>query len=371
MAVAAGAAAPRLGIAYFYRPPSDGTPARFLARHFQLIILTHTDEPYMAELRRDGFAGPILQYIAANEAEGPGPYANAAARCDTRYPTWQRTVADRVGVFCAQIQPHERWFLHNARGERLWTRTRSPDGVWRTTYAMNPGSLGWRGFLIRRLRQYRRLGFDGFFLDNVDLSRGRLLQQEDDRGGLAEYATGAAFRHAEAGYLAALRAAFPGVPLWANLTHDPNTVGDWSPYLRYLDGVMVEDFALGWNGSPLGAAAAQAQVANIRAALGAGKAVLLVEQGRRPDRARLAVGLALAWALAPTAPGRLYFRYGDAFESDYRTVWWYRQYRFQPPPPRGPLQCRAGVCARQYAGGRLRVDVARARVRLPRGWPRF
>ncbi len=363
--------APGLGFAYFYRPPSDGTSAAFLARHFQLIILTHTDEPYLAQLRQAGYRGPVLQYIAANEAEGPGPYANAGAACDARYPTWQRTVADRVGVFCARIHPHETWFLHNARGQRLWTRTRSPDGVERTTYAMNPGSRGWRGFLIHRLRQYRRLGFDGFFLDNVDLSRGRLLEQEDDAGGLAEYATGEAFRRAEVAYLAALRAAFPGVPLWANLTHDPNTVGNWAPYLRYLDGVMVEDFALGWNGSPLAAGAQRAQLANIRAALGAGKSVLLVEQGRRNDRARLGVGLGLAWGLEPVAPGRLYFRYGDAFEEDYRTVWWYPAYRFRPPPPRGPLRCRAGVCARGYAGGRLTVNLARGRVTLPRGWPRF
>jgi hypothetical protein len=360
-----------LGIAYFYMPPSDGTSAAFLAHHFQLIIMTHPEEPYMAQLRHAGFTGPVLQYIAANEAEGPGPYANASAACDRQYPTYQRTVADRVGVFCAQIHPHEHWFLHNRRGERLWSRYRSGDGVWRTTYAMNPGSAGWRAFLIHRLRQYRPLGYDGFFFDNVDLSRSRLFRQTGDRGGLEEYATQAAFRRAEEGYLAAVRAAFPHVPIWANLTVDPNRRGDWQGYLRYLNGVMVEDFALGWNTYPLPVAKRLAQLANIRAALGAGKSVLLVEQGKRRDRARLGVGLALAWALAADAPGRVYFRYGDSGDEDYRTVWWYRAYRFQPPAPVSPLRCGVGVCRRDYAQGVLRVDLAQGRAELPAGWPRF
>src|SRR6185312_13997271 len=101
--------APAARVAYFYKPPQDGTSAGFL--------LTHADEPYMAQLRRAGYAGPILQVTAANEAEGPGPYANAHARCDASYPTYQRTVADRNGVFCRELHPHEDWFLHNLRGE--------------------------------------------------------------------------------------------------------------------------------------------------------------------------------------------------------------------------------------------------------------
>ncbi|MGH9479846.1 MAG: putative glycoside hydrolase, partial [Terriglobales bacterium] len=234
-------------MAYFYKPPSDDTSVAFIARHYQLIILTHADEPYALALRQAGYAGPLLQYIAPNEAEGPGPYANHTAPCDRSYPTYQRTVADRVGVFCQAIHPHEDWFLHNRQGERLYTRYRSANGVWRTTYLMNPASRGWRQFLLRRMRQYRGVKlFDGFFLDNVDLSRAGLLLQPLDRGGLAEYPTEAGYRRAILAELAAIRQAFRPLPLWANLVHDPNQAGTWSAYLPWLDGVMVEDAGLGW-----------------------------------------------------------------------------------------------------------------------------
>lgn len=292
----------------------------------------------MAELRHAGYAGAILQYIAANEIEGPGPYRDHAAACDARYPTYQRTVADRVGVFCARIHPHESWFLHNDTGARLYTRHESANGVWRTVYAMNPGSPGWRRFLIHRLRQYRGLGYDGFFLDNVDLSRAGLLRQEADRGGVAEYSSDASFEAAMLGYLRALRQGFEGVPLWANLTHDPGAAGGWTPYLRYLDGIMIEDFALGWRGAALSPAAARVQMENAAAALRAGKGVLAVVQGRDDEKRRQSAGVE-AWrhlaAYAPHAiarmephraaarsrrPSGLYYRYADAFHDDYRTL---------------------------------------------------
>jgi len=361
-----GSARPGVRVAYFYKPPFD-TTAVVVAARSRLVILTHGDEDYRAKLRRAGYAGPLLQYIAANEAEGPGPYANTHAACDAAYRPYQRTVADRAGVFCRQIHPHESWFLHNRQGERLWSRQRSADGVWRTTYLMNPASPGWRAFLIARLRQYRRLGWDGFFLDNVDLSRAGLLRQPEDRGGVAEYPTDAAYRAAEVGYLQALRTAFPHVPLWANLTHDPGEAGGWGVYLAQLDGVMVENFGLGWRRSPLAAAARAAQWQNVRAALAAGKSVLAVEQGGRGDWRRLQMGLALYWALQP-APGQLYFRYGDADDQDYRTLWWYPAYAFQPPPALGPLTGAGLEWRRRYPDGELKLDLAAGSATLPPAW---
>ncbi|MGH9467091.1 MAG: putative glycoside hydrolase [Terriglobales bacterium] len=360
---------PRLGYAYFYKPPSDGTSARFLAHHFQLIILTHGDEAYLAQLRHAGYGGPILQYVPLYEAEGPGPYVNAHARCDLAYPPYQRTVADRPGVFCRQIHPHESWFLHNRRGQRLYTRHRSANGIWRTVYEMNPASPGWRHFFTARLRQYRHLGFDGFFFDNVDLSRSGLLLQMADRGGLKEYPTGALFRTAVAGFLAALRAAFPGVPLWANLTHDPERAGAWASYLPYLNGVMVEDFALGWQSYPLAPEARRAQWHNIRQALGRGLAVLLVAQGARHDARRRRLALTLAWALTGSG-GPVFFRYNSGSIDDYRQAWWCKLYTATPPAPRGPLQ-RSGLdWVRAYPGGRLRISLAPLQVTLPPRWAR-
>jgi hypothetical protein len=317
------------GLAYFYKPPvavlgaNAPSPANFLAHHYQLIILTHADEEFRDAVLRAGYRGPLLQYIAPNEAEGPGPYANSHARCDARYPTYQRTVVDRVGAFCRDLQPHESWFLHDGHGRRLYDRYQSAQGVWRTTYEMNPASRGWRDYLINRLRQYQAMGWrDGFFLDNVDLTRARFLRQAPD-GEVAEFPTDLAWCAAEAALLGAIRQAFPHTALWANLTYDPETPGSWNPYLPDLDGVMVEDFALGWRRSPLPEAARRGQWSNIRAAHSAGKGLLLVAQGGREDRVRRQWTLQLASSLGDGgAP--VYYRYNDADSDDYRQIWWPR-----------------------------------------------
>jgi hypothetical protein len=325
-------ARPPVRVAFFYKPPADGTPVQFLADYFKLIILTHGDESYLAELRRAGYGGPVLQYIAANEAEGPGPYADANAPCDAHYPTYQRTVVDRDGVFCREVHPHESWFLHDGLGRRLQSRYQSGNGVWRSTYLMNPASAGWRAFLIRRLRDYRHLDFDGFFLDNVDLTRAGM-------SGVAEYADDAQLQAAQVTYLADLRRAFPHLPIWANLTHDTNAAGGWSRYLPFLDGVMIEDFSQGWRTDQLTPQQHEMQLSNARAAIAHGKGVLAVEQGGPGDVARLALGLADLKLLGvapprsspanPRQPSGLYFRYGDAFHQDYRTVDWYAAYDSQ------------------------------------------
>lgn len=363
-------------MAYFYKPPSDGTSAAFIASHYQLVILTHADEAYARTLRHAGYAGPLLQYIDPNQAEGPGPYRDHTAPCDRAYPTYQRTVVDRVGVFCAAVHPHERWFLHNRDGARLYTRYRSANGVWRTTYFMNPASAGWRRFLLRRMRQYRgSRRFDGFFLDNVDLSRDGLLLQPANHGGLAEYADDASYRRAVVGELGAIRRAFASLPLWANLVHDPNQAGVWQAYLPLLDGVMVEDAGLGWRTAPLTASEQRAQWSNIRLALDGGKHLLLVVQGGRNDDARRRFGLALYWALAamygapaPAARRRLYFRYHDADASDYRSVWWSHDFDFVPPAPVGPLACDAARCRLPYPHGALQFAWGTDRLRTPPGW---
>lgn len=360
--IAARAAGPRL--AYFYKPPLDGATADFVAHHFDLIILTHADEGYRDQLRRAGYTGTILQNLAANEAEGPGPYANHKDRCDTSYEPYQRTAVDEPGMFCREVHPHESWFLHNRSGQRLYAHTRSANGVWRTTYAMNPGSRGWQQFLIGRLHAYRRLlGYDGFFLDNVALSRYGLLHEPVDHDGLQEYDSDAALRKAELSYLAALRHAFPDVPLWANLVHDPGTPGNWMPYLQLLDGMMVEDFATGWKDYPLPGEELQQQLQNIQQALAAGKDVIAVAQGRQNDQQRLQMALACYWLLDN---GHLYFRYADAFDWAYRKVWWYPQYRFDPGIPLTPLRATATGWSRRYASGVIGVDFATRRARMPR-----
>ena len=62
---------PTVPLALFYLPPKDSTSLTIVAEQFALAIFTHGDERYRDQLREAGFAGPILQYLVANEASGP------------------------------------------------------------------------------------------------------------------------------------------------------------------------------------------------------------------------------------------------------------------------------------------------------------
>ncbi|MGH9534777.1 MAG: putative glycoside hydrolase [Terriglobales bacterium] len=353
----------RVQVAYFYKPPLDGTPARVLAHHAQLIILTQNDEAYAARLRRDGYRGAILQYVNGGEVEGPGPYFRRPRQCDRDYRPYQYSLADRRGVFCGEINPHERWFLHGPTGRRILNTYRSGDGVMRTNYAMNPAAPGWRRFAAGHLSSYRRLGYDGLFLDNIALGRAGLEHEEHGPKGVREFASDAAWRRAMAGFLAAVRRAVGSAPLWANLTHDSGGAHSWRRYLPYLNGLMVEDFLFGWRGYPLAPAGRESQWAQIRAALQAGHSVLLVAQGGRWDRARLRLALAGYWLLAPP-PGksRLYFRYGDAQDLAYRAWWWYAAYDRSPGRPLGPARHRGTCWWRPFAASVIRLQLVPLRT---------
>ncbi len=318
---ARASASGHIPLAYFYKPPQDGTSAHFLARHMALIILMHNDESYARRLRQDGYTGLILQCLAANEAEGPGPYLYKSQACRRGYTPYQRTVVNQPDLFCRAVHPHESWFLHNRKGQRLYTSWHSAGGILRNIYYMNPASPGWRRFVVSRLLAERALGYDGFFLDNVALSRDGLFQDPLNPGGVREYSSARQWKAAMRGYLAFIRSHLPrNVPLWANLVHDDG--GGWAPYLPFLNGMMVEDFALGWRNAPLDPAQRKRQFTNIRLALAHGKSVIAVVQGGRREPERLSDALRAYCSLASP---NLYFRYADAHDADYRNYWPYPQ----------------------------------------------
>ncbi len=249
-ASSAPAAPVRVQEAYFYKPPRDGTTAEALAARADLIILTRTDEPFRDAVRAAGYPGIILQYMLAAEVSGPVDAVRADAPCNPDHRPWRNQAAFRVGEFCDLIHPNDDWFLHNGRGERLYTNWPGHTGYF---YHMNPASPGWRAFLIDRLRQALEgddrepaLGYDGIFLDNVALSLWKLRRQTSASDGVVrEFDSDEAYRTAWIGLLAEISDALrPTWPVWANLIVDSGR--GWTDYLPYLDGVMVEAFATGW-----------------------------------------------------------------------------------------------------------------------------
>lgn len=339
--------------AYFYTPPTDGTSVTTMATTSRFLILTEGGERYRNSLRSAGYGGQVLQYVVASESEGPGPYANSSAACDASYDPLSNQAADQVGDFCKHLHPNESWFLHNGAGKRLYHYW---DG--RLYYHMNPASSGWRNFALTRMKaDLSSLGYDGIFLDNVELSMGKVRAQLANSDGVVkEFSGDAALRDAWAGYLATLSAGLRsnGV-LWANMVADLNNGDTWDLYLQHLDGGMFEAFATGYSG--LTAARWNNNLRQAESALANGKGVLMVGRGSKSDSARQQ--FAFASYLLVTTGAEAYFRYGHS--GSYGQWWQYANYDVALGDPLGPRYAVGANWRRDFDCGYVVVDpVARS-----------
>jgi hypothetical protein len=348
-------------LGYHYKPPRDDTDVRDLADQAAFVILTKNDELYRDSLREAGYAGQILEYVLAAEVDAP-PLDDSSDDCDATYKPWQNQAANQPGDFCNLIHPHEDWFLHNSEGERLYNMIQD-----RRYYHMDPGSEGWRAFLLQRLKQRifgdattPPLGYDGVFLDNVELTRRKVLRElENSDGTLQEYATDAAYRAAWIDLLAFLRNGLgTSVPLWANMIAESHTPNEWNEYLPYLDGGMNEAFVTGYrrNRTP------QEQNSHLQQAeyvLSQGKGFYAVSQGSESDTERQQFALASYLLIAqPDAPS--FFRYTRADE-DYDLWWRYDNYELALGSPKGPRYAVEDGWRRDFTHGYVVVDQVRHR----------
>lgn len=89
---------PSVKLVYFYTPPTDGTTPTQMAASADMVILGQ-NTTYLKQLRNANYSGLALQYVLAGEIEGPGPYRNASAACDTSYDPLSNQVADEIGDF--------------------------------------------------------------------------------------------------------------------------------------------------------------------------------------------------------------------------------------------------------------------------------
>lgn len=347
--------------AMFYHPPRDGTSVQELAARAKTLIFTHGDESYLDRMRDYGFGGPATQYLMANEASGPPDLVNSSSLCDG-YLFYPNNVAGLTGDFCIALHPDEGNFLHNSKGQRLYSTQSWTDETGRHTvclYLMNPAAPGWQAYLASHLPiLFANSPYGGVFLDNVDLAptRGQRLETNSD-GAVEEYASIAAYQASVQGYLAGIRAALPvGMQAWANMTEGQPTVDNWNAYLPYLDGVMDESFASGWHGinDPT---SWLAQVQRMEAVLRRGKTFVGVVQGSQGDSHLRLFGFA-SYLLA--AGDNAYFRYAD--DEHYYDAWWYTEYDTRLGAPLGArYETSNGVWQRDFACGQVTVDAA-ARV---------
>jgi hypothetical protein len=335
--------------AFFYNAPRAPLTVADVAQRAAWVVGHGSGTRYQDELRAAGYTGRVLRYQLANEVEGPQT-VNSAAPCDVRYDPLGNQAASNVGDFCRLIHPHEDWFLHNGKGERLYLSWH-PD---RRTYAMNSAHSGWRAFALQRM-QAAQQGYDGLFLDNVELDVYKLQRQYQNSDGVVrEFATNDAFRAAIIGYLQALAPLRQNGLLEANVINDPLTGTAWDAYLPFLDGVLQEAWATGYD--PLTPARWERNLRQTETALAQGKAVVMVARGAPGDDRQLLFGLASY--LLVTNGRSAYFRYSD---DGGQYVRWptHARYDVQLGAARGPrYQLPDGRWRRDFERGSVTVDPA-------------
>lgn len=216
---------------WFYKPPKENVEA-YLAENYDMFILTKLDESLRDELMYSyGVSSPILRYIRFDAIMDPGscleqPYRNQ--------------VADEIGDFCRISSEHPDWFLLDRNGDRI----PNDDGNF---YLMDPGNQEWRNFWLERVeKNQKELGWEGLFLDNVEAGFSKRARLNSIP---LQYTTDVEYQAAIKGFLEFIYETY-SVPnnqvVYANVLSDENLDGLLS-YLPYLDGVMVEGFAVDWN----------------------------------------------------------------------------------------------------------------------------
>lgn len=346
---------PTTKLAHFHTITEVSDAPEELANRADFFILTYGDDPYRDALRLSGYDGLILQYLNASQVNGPGPYSDASAACDAEFSPLRNGIVRDTGAFCRELHPNEEWFLHNGAGQRLYTII-GDSGV---LYHMDPGNREWRAFasiaIANEVVGPESHGYDGAFLDNVELSLTRLLEQAENSDGVVrEYADDDVYRDAWSIYLRHVRARVgDDVPVWANLVSDPNSGTTWASYLPHLDGVMSPAFATGYD--PLTVTKWENNLNEAAAALEGGDGLIAVGLGMKDDEQLQS--FALASYLLITDGDDAYFRFMfDESPEALVSLWDYPNYDLKLGQALGQRTKSGEVWRREFQCGYVEVN---------------
>jgi hypothetical protein len=322
-------------IAWFYKPPSEEYYS-LVSNKFDVFILTNHDEAERDQMRLAGLDKPVYQYLLLAEIQDPGS-------C-TETPNGDQ-VANLPGDFCQISSEHPDWFLLDQFGQRI------TDSY--GYYYMDPGHEGFRSFWLERARQTQTLyKWDGLFLDNVEASLSKYQQK------LAipmKYTDDASLQAAVAGFLEYLDQNYftpENRPVTANIISTRDTQA-WFRYLQYLDGAMLENFAVDWN-DYFSVDEWVGQINLITKTQSMKKSALLVAQGEKDDLQKQQFSFATYLLLTD---GNTSFRYTNG--NVYREPWWYTNYEIDLGNPLGLLYSEKGIWMRDFEHGLVSVDPSR------------
>lgn len=348
---------PQIAFQYYGTDTDHDADPAFLAQHVSWLMMRYGAEQTRAKIQAAGYKYVLPQYMLMFQISGPGPYKNSQKSCKNNYTPLSNNVL-WTRDFCKGVHPNEDWFLHNAKGERLYMREKVWNGNHNYEYFMNPASVGFRQYWIEQVRKQHDADWQSFFLDNVAATYGYISQRADNGDGtVAEYQNDDAWQDAIVGMLREIRTAFPGYQVWGNIIESPDTADAWNRIRPELDGMQEENFATNWLGSPpLGAEAWEAMIERAEQTLADGRNVVLYGQGEQNDLARMRFSLA-SYLLVATPDNRATFRYAQT--SEYEKLWWYPEYELHFGEPAGPRYRDGDVWVRNFACARVAVDPAK------------
>jgi hypothetical protein len=216
---------------------------------------------------------------------------------------------------------------------------------------MDPGHPEYQAFWLERARALQeQFHWDGIFIDNLEAS----LSKVDNNGMVpAKYLNDASYQAAIEEFLAYLRQNYfepRRQPVLANIV----SVRDWKVwlhYLQYLDGAMIEAFAVDWSDDYQSVSEWEIEMAAIDQALSQGKSLILVSQGEQPDSERQQFAFASYLLIANKNAS---FRYADA--DAYRDVSLYDNYSLNLGQPLGPRYRKGNSWRRDFTHGYVLVD---------------
>jgi len=319
-------------LAWFYKPPEDSL-LPLLAENFDTFILTHKDEAQRDALKALGVKSPIFVYLQFVEIKDPGsctedPQANQ--------------VAYQVGDFCEISEQHPDWFLLDQNGNRI---------VNGNSVYMDPGNTEYRAFWLQRAKALQeQFHWDGIFIDNLEASLSKL----SSKGVLsAKYPDDKRYQFAIEGFLNYLHENYfkpSGQPVLANII----SIRDWKVwlrYLQYLNGAMIEAFAVDWSNDYRSPSDWESQMDAIDQALTQGKTLVLVSQAEQPDSNRQQFAFASYLLIANE---NVSFRYADA--NGYREILLYENYSLNLGEPLGPRYQKGLSWRRDFTNGHILVN---------------
>lgn len=316
---------------WFYKPPENGDLVT-VAENFDAFILTHKDETERDELKSHGVTEPIMQYLRFDGIMDP-------ESCDKT--PWGNQVAYKKGDFCQISEQHPDWFLLDQNGERIYDN----EGF----ALMDPGNQEWREYFLNRAIYFQEnMGWEGVFLDNVEASLDKHKNEV-----LQNYPTVESYQEAVEGFLAYLYQSYfqpQGRPLFANVIK-LNDYDVWFRYLDYLDGAMVEAWAVDWRDNYRWPDTWNEHLELAEKTQALGKEIILISQGYPDNTDRQQYAL-VSYLLI--TDGKAYFRYSLA--DNHQQIWLYPNYELELGTPLGPRYQDGNEWRRDFSNGTVSLD---------------